>query len=347
MQFRFTSPDLDPDRAVCVDGVCEARLNLSHWPGHRTPPALRHDLSTGIALALTDAPEDVRRRLLDGIDTVTNNHFDTDGVLAAFVLLEPALARRHRDRLLAAATTGDFQVFTDEAALAIDLTLTAIGDDAEATLAPADPGADAEWARRQRQFETALAAVPALLDDPFLHRDRVAAELEEVRRDLDARPETTIEVLEDAGVAVLTSDRPLHRVAVNTLAGPWLRVLHRIPFGRGHLYRLHERVESWFDLVSRPPVPRRDWAPLGARLEALEAPESDAHWIAQPIASPVPELFFGEEGDGRAFGPTRAGALSVSRLSPRIVTAAVEEHYSPVDEASGRDPRRRPHGQPH
>lgn len=317
MHFRFLDDDLDLERAVCVDGVCDARLNLSHWPGNRTPDHLRHDLSTGIALRLV-GDRDASKRLLDQIDVVTNNHFDTDGVLSAFTLLHPDTALAHGELLLEAATAGDMQVFTSARGLAIDLTLTAIG---------AAVPASADGARRQRQYDAALAAVPALLHDPWCNRSMIDAALAEILADLDARPGVRIERDPDAQLALLTSDRPLHRVAVNTFAGDALRVFHQIPYGRGQLYRLHERVESWFDLVTVRPPARRDWTSLAERLEALEAPEADAHWIAEPIGSPVPELYFGETAGSRA-DPTALTALCTSRLSPRLVTAAIVDHYT-------------------
>ena len=57
------------ERLISVDGAWDQPgLNLSHWPGNATPPALRHDLSTGAALAfarLDPAAEMSRQHLLE------------------------------------------------------------------------------------------------------------------------------------------------------------------------------------------------------------------------------------------------------------------------------------------
>ena len=49
------------DLLISVDGAWgQPGLNLSHWPGNTTPRALRHDLSTGIALAFSRLSPDER-----------------------------------------------------------------------------------------------------------------------------------------------------------------------------------------------------------------------------------------------------------------------------------------------
>lgn len=335
MRFCFFDPADPPRAAVSVDGVMPGGLNLSHWPGNRTPPQLKHDLSTGIVLRLLELPAAERDRLLAGVDTVTNNHIDSDGILAVAALLDPALALARRERFLAIARTGDFQVFTDAAALAIELSLTALTDTAGATGSFAS-----EPARRQHQYAVALRELPRLLDDPWCHVERIAAELAQVTADLAAltAAEVTITHHTDLSLAIVDSPRPLHRIAVNTAAADCLRVLHVIRLARGHLYRLHERVESWFDLATLRPPPRQPLGALAERLEALEAPESDPHWVAMPQDCPVPECYFGIPGIGRGFGPFAPGDLCVSRLRRRLVTAAVLDHYErqrPAGAATG------------
>ena len=66
---------------IVVDGSAQAGtiLTLSHWPGAATPDALRRDLSAEIAFAYLDHPE-----LRVDAEFVTNNHFDQDGLVAAF-----------------------------------------------------------------------------------------------------------------------------------------------------------------------------------------------------------------------------------------------------------------------
>ena len=62
---------------VVVDGSPngDTVLTLSHWPGMPTPPELRDDLSAQIAFHALAEPQ-----RFDGVDAVTNNHFDQDGL---------------------------------------------------------------------------------------------------------------------------------------------------------------------------------------------------------------------------------------------------------------------------
>ncbi|MFG0316768.1 MAG: DUF6687 family protein, partial [Planctomycetota bacterium JB042] len=88
------------------------------------------------------------------------------------------------------------------------------------------------------------------------------------------------------------------------------------------------RVEGWFDLVTIAAPPRVPLAPLAEFLEELEVSETEPHWHAHPMESPIPECWFGEPGTGRSFGPTAPGELCVSRLTPLLVERALSERLT-------------------
>src|SRR5687768_9904863 len=98
LTYRHYAPDLDPNVCISVDGNAPAMLNLSHWPGNRTPPQFKHDLSTGSCLIFMHSPE--RLKYLTQATTVTNNHWDTDGACSVFAMCRPVEAFRHADILL-------------------------------------------------------------------------------------------------------------------------------------------------------------------------------------------------------------------------------------------------------
>ena len=70
------------------------------------PVEVKADTSTEIALNLVASPN--REALTNGIDLVTNNHFDTDGTLSVWTVLTGERALSYRDLLIAAAEAGDF-----------------------------------------------------------------------------------------------------------------------------------------------------------------------------------------------------------------------------------------------
>jgi hypothetical protein len=97
--------------AIGCDGLVPgARLDLTHWQGNHTPSAFKADTSTEIALRFVVAPESEE---WSG-SVVVNNHFDTDGILSAWVLLDPERALGARPLLVAAAEAGDFDEWPGE-----------------------------------------------------------------------------------------------------------------------------------------------------------------------------------------------------------------------------------------
>src|ERR1044071_7326518 len=106
MRFEFYSEALENVPKLSVDGTVENSIHFSHWEGNRTPAEVKADTSTEIALNLVASPN--RAALTNGIELVTNNHFDTDGTLSVWTVLNGERALPYRDLLIAAAEAGDF-----------------------------------------------------------------------------------------------------------------------------------------------------------------------------------------------------------------------------------------------
>ena len=115
---------------VIVDGAPTANtvLTLSHWPKSGTPAPLKRDTSTEIVFAYLDAAD-----LHVDAEAVSNNHFDEDGLVGMFALVDASLATRHRDLLVDVAQAGDFGVFARREAARIAF---AIAASAEAGTSP-------------------------------------------------------------------------------------------------------------------------------------------------------------------------------------------------------------------
>src|SRR5437667_9364844 len=106
MRFEYYTEKLAGVPKLSVDGTVDNAIHFSHWKGNQTPVSVKADTSTEIALNLLAAPN--RDELTQGIDPVTNNHFDTDGVLSVWTMLTGERALELRDKLIAAAEAGDF-----------------------------------------------------------------------------------------------------------------------------------------------------------------------------------------------------------------------------------------------
>ena len=98
--------DLKTKKSICVDGLVQGTdLHLSHWSGNKTPKHYLSDLSLECAFKFIEMEQE-NSEWKDAV--VVNNHFDTDGLLSAWALLEPEKALAHKDKMLAAAAAGDF-----------------------------------------------------------------------------------------------------------------------------------------------------------------------------------------------------------------------------------------------
>ena len=91
---------------ILVDSVgTGAALTLAHWRGAATLENLRDDSSAGSVLRALHRPT------TPGLtaSAVTANHFDVDGFVGAWSLLNPALALQHEELLRLVAGLGDFR----------------------------------------------------------------------------------------------------------------------------------------------------------------------------------------------------------------------------------------------
>ena len=104
MRFEFYHPGLADVPKLSVDGTVDNSVHFSHWQGNTTVAEVKADTSTEIALNLVSSPN--RDELTHGIGLVTNNHFDTDGVLSVWTVLNGEHALGLRDKLIAAAEAG-------------------------------------------------------------------------------------------------------------------------------------------------------------------------------------------------------------------------------------------------
>jgi len=307
---------LPAEPVLSVDGAWDAPgLNLSHWPGQKTPPELRHDLSTGIALNFSRLPEARQQELARGCTALANNHYDTDGVLALFALARPDEALPHTELLLQAAAAGDLYRFPGERAFALDALITAHGK--------GKGGA----AQREAAVRELVDRLPWILAGGLEELGALwKPELERLRADLAALRGSARDEIVHLELALWTSERPIapgRHALFGTSERDRALVLAR--GSEGTEARLVVNTSSWFELVSRPPLPRPGLEALAAKLNLLEgvAPGSAFAWRTQGSLSPAPELWFG--GEELEFFAEHNDALAPSRLEPSVIRRAVLE----------------------
>jgi hypothetical protein len=300
---------------VQVDGapLAGTALSLSHWPGSGTPAGLRADTSALIVERYLDAgaagPE---------LDAITTNHYDEDGLLAIWLLMErPPRDAPDRHLAVAAAEAGDFGTWRDPWAPRVAIAAMAMAErgttpfpEVGRILAGAG-GADPAG----RLHRAVLPRVRGLLADPPRYRSLWSPRWARIEADaalLDAG-EATLEEEPDADLALIRAPRALDPMAVNPRTAR-MRVLTVTPDGTAALVH---RYETWVDYVSRPLSARVDLTPLAARLQGAET--RPGRWLFEGVGAITPRLFLAGR-DGRP----APSSIPAGRLVEELVAHLAE-----------------------
>ena len=265
-----------------------AALTLAHWRGAATPAPLRDDTSAGSVLRALHHPATPGLEAL----AVTANHFDVDGFVGVWSLLNPALALRHEPLLRLVAALGDFRELDFAHPLAGPALRLVCWLNAEEKACFYEPfGAPA---RRRREDEASaekfawfLPRFAALLDNPEAGRAAWQPEAERVQAAMHQLqlPSTQCRKYPEIGLIVAATPAPVPYYA---LFGPTAGFDIVLSLYEGQRYELEYKYTTWIDLASRPTLPRLHLAPLTARLNALEA--SGRVWAADGLTDTGPLL---------------------------------------------------------
>ncbi|MDX6272188.1 MAG: hypothetical protein QOD28_3411 [Acidobacteriota bacterium] len=325
MRFEYYHANLEDVPKLSVDGLVPGSVHFSHWQGNATPAAVKADSSTEIALNVVASP--AREELTQGIELVTNNHFDTDGVLSVWTMLTGERALDLRAALVAAAEAGDFSANTGAQGIRASLVLQG-GDgfvpDAAGVASPLARhlarGADVDEARAYALLLPEVERVVTRTDD---YEDLWRDEWERIELSLESFASGASRVEEDAetGLSVVTLGRELYGArgfSPTRHAAPYTAItehargrvyLIALPLADGWGYRVDYPYYSWAETVVRPPVTRTDFAPVVRQLDELEQ-NREGRWQLDT------------EGLSSAFNfVDAAGLLRASSLAPDIVAA--------------------------
>jgi len=313
MKFIFYHSGINTARTMVVDGVEECRVNLSHWPKNQTPEHLKADTSTEIALNLAVDP--YADRLFENIEIVSNNHFDTDGLLSCWTAMHPHQAVQHKRFLIQAAEAGDFGWFTTPEAVQLDLVISAFEDPLRSPLGKEFAALD-DIGKYQLIYDTLLAELPDLLES---YRERYRdlyeeefIELEEARSRL-SRGSTRIREHSNAGLSVIESveEFPL---STRFNACQHDRLLTFVNRQSELFCEFYYHIVTWFDTQTIPKRPRLDLTPLTHQLNRAEK-RTDAEWRCEALTKLYPRLALTDDH----------GALFPSRLSLHFIESQFEE----------------------
>src|SRR6267142_4655459 len=285
MRFEFYHAGIDKVPKLSVDGTVANSVHFSHWQGNETPAEVKADTSTEIALNLVASPN--RAKLTQDIELVTNNHFDTDGVLSVWTVINGERALEFRDRLISAAEAGDFSEYTNEAGVRTSLAIQGsdqTGPDDETGSPLARLIAGEQVMDDAKGYELVLPEVEHLLtriDDyePLWRSgwERIAKAIESFERG-----DSQVEEYADARLSLITlapeifsggGFNPTRHAAPYTAISRYARgtlYLFAIPRDDGWYYRFDYPYYSWAETIVRRPIERRDFTKVLQELNEME-----------------------------------------------------------------------------
>lgn len=293
MRFEFYTERLYNVPKLSVDGTVPNSIHFSHWQDNETPPEVKADTSTEIALNLIAAPN--RLELTRGIETVTNNHFDTDGVLSVWTVLTGVRALELREKLIAAAEVGDFSDFPNEAAVRASIVIqgpdqAGAGNKTGSPLARRLAGEEVK--DDASAYELVLPEVERVLTNIEAYEPLWRNGWEQIGTALESfeRGTSAVQEFAQAGLSFVRLgpeafghsgfDPNQHSIpypVISRYARGQLYVI-ATPFRDGWYYQIDYPYYSWAETVIRPRIPRRDLKGLLTSLNKLE--HGLGRWLA-------------------------------------------------------------------
>jgi hypothetical protein len=282
MRFEYYHEGLAATPKLSIDGTVPNAVHFSHWQGNQTPASVKADTSTEIALNLVAAPD--REKLTRGIALVTNNHFDSDGVLSVWTVLTGERALDLREQLIAAAAAGDFSELSTEDGVRASIVLQ--GSDL-----PLDKGSPLAHQLAgepidddARAYELVLPEVERVLTRTGDYESLWREPWERIALALDSFAKGTSHVVEDddTKVSLVTLAPEIFSGAgfkPTRHAAPFTAISHHAhgklfmiatPLGDGWSYRIDYPYYSWAETIVRPRIERRDFTSLISELNEIE-----------------------------------------------------------------------------
>ena len=311
-----------------------AVLTLAHWRGAPTPPALRDDTSAGSALRALHQPA------TPGLEAqaVTANHFDIDGFIGVWALLNPELALAHEALLRLVAVLGDFREIDWQNPLADAALKLVCWLNAEEKARFYEPfGAPARRRREDEasaeKFEWFLPRFAEILLNPELGRAAWEPEYTRVNHAVAALQGPLTQRIDYPAIGLVVMRTPVP-VPYYALFGPTAGFDWVLSLYDGQRYELECKYTTWIDLESRPTLPRLPLPPLAARLNELE--KSNYRWAADQLTNtgpllrlagrPLPKAERYADPDGR---PIYTSSLAPSAVEAEVV-AFLRKGYAEV-----------------
>ena len=272
MIFYFYEEAMKEVAKISVDGLAPNSFHLSHWEENKTPLPLKADTATEIALRYLCHPD--RREFFPQVRIITNNHFDTDGLLAIWTLLNPKKAEPMAGRLIAAAEAGDFSIFSSEEGVQVNLLIQALCHSPES---PLKSNIESYSGPREAAcYKELLPMISTLFWQKASYRSFWEPPFKKLLRSMDLFEKGLIglEEYEEEGLSVVIADQlPAPEAIDHYCQGNlFLLIEDRQKEAGGFGYELLYRYYAWAETVTRPRIRK---TPMETLAETLKLQEGD------------------------------------------------------------------------
>jgi hypothetical protein len=310
--------------AIVVDGHRSRGLVLSHWKESATPVELRGDTSADCVLNALKAGA-------PGLDIpiITATHFDIDGFVGVWAIMNRELALQHEGVLREMALIGDFRelnLLKPDAETALKLVCWINALEKAVYYAPYG-AAHNELLECAQKFDYFLDEFAAVVKNPDDFKKTWQPEFEQVLKDYETAhsDKTLLRTFPHLGLVAIQTPEPLHYYALFSRSLGYDIVCGMYSDNR---YELEYKYTTWVDITSRHTLPRISMEPLAAKLNALEG--SGRTWTFESISDTGPILRL--DGDyltkeERFQNPFEREIFS-STIGPEEFLKIVVEYYS-------------------
>lgn len=308
-----------PEEVVVVDAHHPSAIDLSHWRGAVVDEALKADTSAEIALKAIKANHHSLQRKF-----VTNNHFDIDGFLGIWAMINPEKAIAHYELLKEMALIGDFREINFEyAEWKKALKLVCWINQTEASLFYPPFGApetlEKEMIACVPKYEYFLKIFQTVLDSFNQMPD--PAEYSEIMGDLN----TAIErfAIADIRMQVIRAQNPLHYYSLFARSYDTDIVLSQF---EGNRYELELKYTTWV-YTERNSFPRISLATLRDKLNSLET--SGRKWVCDHYTDtgPILRLDGKKLSKKERFGSPNRRPIYSSSIEPNQFVKECEAYF--------------------
>ncbi|RDC65189.1 DUF6687 family protein [Adhaeribacter pallidiroseus] len=312
--------------AIIVDSLYPKGLVLAHWRGAVNPAGTADDTSAGIVLNALE-------QQIPGLDVpyVSANHFDVDGFVGVWSVLNPELALQNKAVLQQMAIIGDFReldLSLPAADQALKLVCWINTVEKENFYPPfgADDLEENEIKASVPKFEYFLAAFGEVLAHPEIFQKDWEIEYNQVLTDYQVihGADTQITTFPEIGLVQIQTPQPVHYYALFSRTQGYDMVLSQYTQNR---YELEYKYTTWVDISSRPTLPRLPLKPLAQVLQNLET--TNRTWTAESVTDTGPILRLNESDlpkKQRYANPTERPIYS-SNILPEELSAQVISYF--------------------